>query len=393
MIICGDCLKVMKDMEENSIDSIVTDPPYGLKFMGKDWDHGVPSIRFWEAALRVAKPGAHLLAFGGTRTFHRLVVAIEDAGWVIRDTVGWIYGSGFPKSHNVGKAIDKAAGVEREDIGPYIAPDGKGRTKNTGILGGKFGARVVGETRPEERLTAPATPDSKKWDGYGTALKPAWEPIIVARKPLKGTVANNVLEHDTGAINIDGCRVEGEEVTINTFDDGMKPFGDGAGHPYTSRKAQGRWPANIIHDGSDEALDIFPQSKGQQGDLNNTGRDRPSSGIYGDMKEPRTFPARNDTGSAARFFYCAKASRKERGEDNKHPTVKPIALMRYLCRLVTPPSGIVFDPFMGSGSTGVAAIQEGFEFIGCDIEKEYVEIAKRRIEAAMAEGIQLRMNV
>ena len=421
-IINADCLEVMKDMDADSMDSIVTDPPYGLKFMGKDWDHGVPGVRFWEAALRVAKPGAHLLAFGGTRTFHRLAVAIEDAGWVIRETVGWIYGSGFPKSHNIGKAIDKAAGVEfsakpAEGVG-FKRPDGRD------------GYNV---TKNQLTREGESTEAAKQWDGWGTALKPAWEPVIVARKPFKGTVAANVLEHGTGAINIDECRVEGEEVTINTFDDGMKPFGDGAGHPYTSRKVQGRWPANIIHDGSEKVMEVFPTTKSGKMTAGTIRKKSKGLGGYNDNfpDEATASDTYGDQGSAARFFYCAKASKKERnmgldgmeenrkaaaefrpnhmkkaenGEDgspfgrwgkikNNHPTVKPIALMRYLCRLVTPSNGTVFDPFMGSGSTGVAAVQERFEFIGCDIEKEYVEIAKKRIENTERRPNQLEMDV
>lgn len=359
--------------------------------MSKAWDHGVPGIPFWEAALRVAKPGCHLLAFGGTRTFHRLAVAIEDAGWEIRDTVGWVYGSGFPKSHNVGKQLDKMAGAERDIIGPgkWHSP---GRTKAWGD-GNKYGKQQTDGT-DGKLLTAPSTEAAKTWDGWGTALKPAWEPVIVARKPFSSTVAANVLEHGTGAINIDGCRID-----ISDGDKKMykQKYYDKYGVPYKTKASKtfgqvkngefqpntkGRWPANLIHDGSDEVLAVFPNG-------------------------------------TSRFFYTAKASKKERNMgceglgiqeapkqggapinrktniqmQNHHPTVKPIALMRYLCRLVTPPGGTVFDPFMGSGSTGVAAIQEGFEFIGCDIEEEYVEIAKRRIDAALEEGIQLSLEV
>lgn len=291
-IICGDCLEVMASMSESSVDSIVTDPPYGLSFMGKDWDHGVPGEAFWREALRVAKPGAHLLAFGGTRTHHRLMCAIEDAGWEIRDCLGWLYGSGFPKSLNL----------------------------------------------------------KDKWQGWGTALKPALEPITVARKPLIGTVAQNVLEHGTGALNIDGCRVETEESLQRPERKGLGVSGGWANYKqepglYGTPKGLGRFPANLIHDGSDDVEDVFPKN-------------------------------------ASRFFYCAKASASERGEGNNHPTVKPQALMQYLCRLVTPPGGVVLDPFAGSGSTLLAALKEGFCFIGIEKEEKYCEIARRRVAEA-----------
>ena len=332
----GDCIDIMADMDECSVDSIVTDPPYGLSFMGKGWDKGVPGVEFWAEALRVAKPGAHLLAFGGTRMVHRLAVAIEDAGWEIRDRVHWVYGSGFPKSHDVSKAIDKAAGAEREVVGTKISRQPTGNAYAQDKWTQEHGSSH------EMSITAPATPEAQRWDGWGTALKPAVEPIILARKPFKGTVAANVLEWGTGAVNVDGCRVGDEIVTINTWDNGAKPFGDGAGNPYTGRQQTGRFPANLIHDGSDDA----------------------TAGM----------------GDASRYFYCPKASKKDRGEGNNHPTVKPTDLMRYLCRLITPPNGTILDPFMGSGSTGKAAVLEGFGFIGCDLDIESVTTAKNRIE-------------
>jgi site-specific DNA-methyltransferase (adenine-specific) len=329
-IICGDCLEVMASMPESSVDAIVTDPPYGLSFMGKDWDHGVPGEAFWREALRVAKPGAHLLAFGGTRTHHRLMCAIEDAGWEIRDCFGWLYGSGFPKSLNL----------------------------------------------------------KDKWQGWGTALKPAWEPIVLARKPLIGTVAQNVLEHGTGALNIDGCRVETEESLQRPERKGLGVSGGWANYKqepglYGTPKGLGRFPANLIHDGSDEVEAVFPESKGQQGDVKGTEKSRPGVGTncYGEYGRIAT-PKRGDSGSASRFFYCAKASASERGEGNNHPTVKPQALMQYLCRLVTPPGGVVLDPFAGSGSTLLAALKEGFCFIGIEQEEKYCEIARRRVAEA-----------
>lgn len=291
----------MDALEENSIDAIVCDPPYGLQFMGAKWDHAVPGLDYWERARRVLKPGGHLLAFGGTRLYHRLACAIEDSGFEIRDCLMWLYGGGLPKSHNL-----------------------KG-----------------------------------EYEGLGTALKPAWEPIILARKPFKGTVVNNVVEHGTGAINIDGCRVG---------------------------KTKGRWPANVVHDGSDEIINEFPNSKGQMGDLkgHKTARTSPN-GIYGPMGPASDRLRRKDTGTAARFFYAARASKKERGEGNTHPTVKPLQLMRWLCRLVTPPNSLVLDPFCGSGSTVIAAIQEGFHIIGIDVEPKYTTIAKNRVKEFLNE--------
>ena len=375
----GDCRDVMREMPDDSVDAIVCDPPYGLSFMGKGWDHGVPGVEFWTEALRVAKPGAHLLAFGGTRTYHRLACAIEDAGWEIRDCVMWVYGSGFPKSLDVSKAIDKAAGAERTEIvGTKLGRSGMAKNGTNQSFDSSLNTYGNGGVLSTD-ITAPATDAARQWSGWGTALKPAWEPVIVARKPLVGTVAANVMAHGCGGINVDGCRVGTEAVTINTWDDGAKPFGGGAGHEYTGRTVQGRWPANLIHDGSDEVVGLFP----------------------------------ND---AARFFYCAKASKADRDEGmegfevkrtggmqatadgsmltgsgnerttaraNHHPTVKPTDLMRYLCRLVTPPGGIVLDPFMGSGSTGKAAVLEGFRFIGIEREAEYIEIAEARIKASI----------
>jgi site-specific DNA-methyltransferase (adenine-specific) len=344
--------------------------------MGKRWDYDVPSVEVWAECLRVLKPGGHLLAFAGTRTQHRMAVRIEDAGFEIRDMIAWVYGSGFPKSLDVSKAIDKMAGAEREVVG----------TKKH-HAGNIHNARYGQATATEYIYSAPATPEAKQWQGWGTALKPALEPITVARKPLIGTVAENVLQHGTGPINVDGGRVGTEElanpsgisnamggVTIGKYQGGNQDYsGSGATNPL------GRWPANFIHDGSEEATDLL--------------------------------------GASARFFYCAKASKADRdagcdklqersagecvdrvegsagmespragagrtsGSRNHHPTVKPTDLMRYLCRLVTPPSGIVLDPFMGSGSTGKAAMMEGFAFVGIEREVEYVEIAKARIEA------------
>jgi DNA modification methylase len=451
-ILHADCRDAMAEMAPDSVDSIVTDPPYGLSFMGKEWDHGVPGAEFWTAALRVAKPGAHLLAFGGTRTFHRLAVAIEDAGWEIRDTVMWVYGSGFPKSLDVSKAIDKMdakgeqearrlrftawvrstgitagqineatgtfmgshyttaasqpAVMTREhleavrhmvgDVPEWVEREADIRTvesqnfasrevveERTAVQGGGSSLQIrMGERREvEANITAPATDAARQWDGWGTALKPAWEPIIVARKPLVGTVAANVLEYGTGGLNVDGCRVgTGDGYTENAVTE-RRTFEPAPG---------GRWPANLIHDGSDEVVGLFPEA-----------------------------------GSAARFFYCAKASKRDREEGleafdavsrpngnkwtdqdyrvtkgerpasaesgprkNLHPTVKPTDLMRYLCRLVTPPGGLVLDPFCGSGSTGKAALLEGFRFIGVEKDEASAETARARCAAVGKQGIQ-----
>lgn len=376
-----DNMKVLPRLKDNSIDSIVTDPPYGIRFMGKKWDHDVPTVDVWQECLRVLKPGGYLLCFAGTRTHHRMCVNIEDAGFEIRDMIAWVYGSGFPKSHNIGKAIDKMVGVERE----VIAPDPESKRRNKGaMLSEEKGrnANSMGNGRLCT-ITAPATESAKKYEGWGTALKPAMEIVTVARKPFKGTVAANVLKWGTGGINIEECRVEG------------------------------RFPANLIHDGSDEVVGLFPETSGGKPRTGVKGGS--GFGYFDDEKTAKTVRTwHGGSGSASRFFYCAKASKKDRNEGlegfedkqysydgrdkpienafqrnksvakNNHPTVKPTDLMRYLCRLVTPKGGIVFDPFMGSGSTGKACGLGGFSFIGCDNDKEhgYFEIAKERIKKA-----------
>ena len=375
----GDCRDVLRGYPDATFDSVVSDPPYGLTFMGKGWDRGVPGEEFWREALRVAKPGAHLLAFGGTRTFHRLAVAIEDAGWEVRDCVMWVYGSGFPKSLNL---------------------DGD-------------------------------------WHGWGTALKPAWEPVIVARKPLDGTVAANVLRHGTGALNIDGCRVSwqsdadkaaGRPASFSKAHEGFegKAFNIAdRSHrdPVAEQSAVGRWPANLLHDGSDEVLAGFPEGSFNPAGVFATGQNAGAMGGRGfgsDGNAQRDVFGYGDSGSAARFFYCAKASRTDREEGcdhlparsgadaverdegtaglqspragagrtadtvrNFHPTVKPTDLMRYLCRLVTQPNGLVLDPFCGSGSTGKGALLEGFRFVGIDLDPAHVAIAEARCQFAV----------
>jgi len=551
----GDCLEVMRTMPDASIDSVVSDPPYGLSFMGKDWDHGVPGVPFWAEALRVAKPGAMLLAFGGTRTYHRLTCAIEDAGWEIRDCIMWVYGSGFPKSHDISKAIDKAAGAEREVVGTVKKKPSASSDCHPGWV------RPWAEGKTTMQITAPATPEAEQWDGWGTALKPAYEKIIVARKPLNkcserdiivgnllkmeaqlwlllhaltagksstlspseygealsiaqwnadaltstledlcdqmdtlplewaihtslstvsswlstweeaskhgstfitetatspiidlktlscsasaltphtiiqdvmtqhgllsnaqpavkvlsvaaksmsatlerfavesaiekghilrpdaidkavleqpvivamkpldGTFANNALVHGVAGLNVDGCRVGTGTIKVNGWKCGGEQVYNGRQYDgFDGGSHQGRWPANVIHDGSDEVVGLFPMSKDGVAVRQNKGE-----------------------GTAARFFYCAKASRSERTHngrvDNRHPTVKPLELMRYLCRLTkTPTGGTVLDPFMGSGTTGVAAILEGRDFVGIEQDEANYHTAKERIGLTVAD--------
>lgn len=399
----GDCLEVMRGMADDSVDAVVTDPPYGLRFMGKKWDYDVPSVDVWREALRVLKPGGHLLSFGGSRTYHRMVVAIEDAGFEVRDTVMWVYGSGFPKSLDVSKAIDKAAGkLQTQSSGfSYAGDDGRdAELKQTLSFRSDYGYSY-----------SPATPAALQWDGWGTALKPAVEPICLARKPLaEPTVAKNVLRWGTGALNIDGCRV-GTESTLRTNGHTAIWANNGGMNDEQGGSPAGRFPANLIHDGSAEVLAGFPMTTS-----NDPGTTHVRSGEgWGFSAERRNTGYAGDSGSAARFFYCAKASRADRDEGcegleertaiarhvmsglpdlrmsheqarnsshNHHPTVKPTALMRYLVRLVTPPGGVVLDPFMGSGSTGKACALEGFGFVGIEIDAEYLAIARARIDAA-----------
>lgn len=376
-----DCLEGMRGMGANSIDAIVCDPPYGLSFMGQDWDHGVPGVPYWQEALRVAKPGAHLLAFGGTRTHHRLMVAIEDAGWEIRDCLMWVFGSGMPKSLDVGKALDRAVGAEREIIGyePHTHQD---------IRGGAFVSdKVKHRKRLKLPVTAPATDAAKRWDGWGTALKPAYEPVILARKPLDGTVAETVLKWGCGGLNIDGCRIGTDQISAPG---GGQPhdriYGGGKGFPAIERGSNphtGRWPANLLLDEAAAAL-LDQQTGTLKSGANPARRKSPKfQTCYGAFQgeESCTVHRGANSGGASRFFYCSKASKKERS-GSLHPTVKPLDLMRYLCRLVTPPGGLILDPFLGSGTTAVAAIHEGFHFLGFEIDSTYCADANRRIAAA-----------
>jgi site-specific DNA-methyltransferase (adenine-specific) len=371
----GDCLEQMKKLDDNSVDSIVSDPPYGISFMSKKWDYDVPSVEVWKEAMRVLKPGGHALIACGTRTQHRMVVNIEDAGFEIRDVVSWIYGSGFPKSLNISKAIDKAAGAERELV-KRTRPDGKKTGKTcSGFVGGATSLEL-------KRSDEPATDAAKQWDGWGTALKPSTEYFTLCRKPLsEKTIAANALKWGTGGINIDGCRVGTpiEQRSGGWHHDHIQNDDNWKGGEQAKKQPQGRFPANLIHDGSQEVLDLFPETKPSNPNPRKRGGAFADGGFQTGESEK---PMHNDQGSAARFFYCAKASKKDRDEGNHHPTVKPTALMRYLCRLITPAGGTVLDPFMGSGSTGKAAMLEGFSFVGCEIDDNYFNIARSRIKNA-----------
>lgn len=434
-IIHADNRDFLPKLKPCCIDALATDSPYGLGFMNKAWDKEVPGPEYWSAILRVLKPGAYGLAMGAPRLYHRLVCAIEDAGFEIRDCVLWLYGSGFPKSHNVALGIDKYLGAV-EKRGRAIPVASTYQASYEASYEGqirKYYLELSKKKLPEEefislitkkanelnltaKLTAnkveeyvAQTEEAARYAGYGTALKPAYEPIVLIRKPLIGNVAKNVLEYGVGGLNIEACRIGNEEVIINRFDDGMKPFGKGAGHKYTTSKTnKGRWPANICHDGSDEAIGNFPHTK--SGDLtgNKTFTGFKPGTDYENETERKLMTRSGDTGSAARFFYCSKANRKERelglherdpinvtdGRNkptdnpyqrgktqrlNTHPSVKPIALCRWLSRLICPSGGVLIDPFAGSGSFGCAAALEGFNWIGIDNDKESVDIAERRI--------------
>jgi site-specific DNA-methyltransferase (adenine-specific) len=470
----GSNLDILPLLPENSVDAVVTDPPYGLEFMGKEWDRlsggfsngdfkgfvlpktsggnrnvkcpdcgkwiydhpprdcrcgGVERYkarqqidwhRKWaKEALRVLKPGGHLLSFGGSRTYHRMACAIEDAGFEIRDQIMWVYGSGFPKSLNIGKAVDKLQGNERIRTGEikHHAQKGVAIAEERGAIGGG----AFGQAKDEE-----ITKGNSLWEGWGTALKPAHEPIVLARKPLsEKSVAENVLRWGTGGISIDGCRVkyQSEEdrasatpqgrVIRNNFNPGNTPKGTETNRPDTSL---GRFPANFIHDGSQEVVDLFPSVKGQYGGIGKAANSK--SGKYGwnnikkEVNNKGAIQGIHDSGSASRFFYCCKASKRERdmgleefeekrkvyratcngtkepskGQErftsymkNNHPTVKPIALMKYLIKLVSKEGQVILDPFMGSGTTGIAAKELNRNFIGIELNSEYLEIAKRRI--------------
>lgn len=351
-VIHGDCIETMNQMEPESVDAIVTDPPYGLGFMGKKWDGLPPSLEWAEACYRILKPGGHIAAFGGTRTWHRLAVAIEDAGFEMRDSLAWLYGSGFPKSHDVSKGIDKLAGAEREVAGRYVRPDGSAPRDNAvapKLSGTTYGNGGDGN---DKHITAPATPEAQQWDGWGTALKPAFEPIVLARKPLaEKTVARNVLTHGTGAINVDASRIG---------------------------SVSGRWPANVLLD--QHAAAWVDEQSGEAGGTG--GARKPNAASLGVTGWKGGAWDSNDSGGASRFFYTAKAPKRERPNVDgiQHPTVKPLAIMQWLLRLVTPPDGVLLDPFAGSGTTLEAARKLGFKSIGIEAEEAYLPLIDQRLQ-------------
>lgn len=402
----GDSREVLKGYPDNHFDSVVTDPPYALVsitkrfgkagsapakgnaaytrasagFMGQQWDTGETAFdpEFWAEVMRVLKPGGHVAAFSGTRTYHRMACAIEDAGFEIRDQLAWTYGSGFPKSHDVSKGIDKAAGLTREVIRErYTAK--RIKPGATVVAEGAYGKQDISFTATD---TAPASEDSAKWQGWGTALKPAWEPICLGRKPMGCTVAENVMAHGTGAINIADCRVGSEGGTSKAASKAATISVGGylnakAGAPIDS----GRWPANIIHDGSAEVVALFPES------ASSASSDEPNfkNQVYGRGMGGTVSPGNqySDAGSAARFFYTAKADASDR-IGSKHPTVKPVDLMQWLVRLITPPGGLVLEPFAGSGTTGEAAFREGMRCVMIEREAGFVADIERRIGLLLA---------
>ena len=448
LLLNGDCIEQMQKLKDEGkqIDSVVTDPPYHLTsiverygkegsapakdkdglyqrqargFMGKEWDGGDIAFRTdtWKLAYDLLKPGGYLLAFSASRNYHRMAVAIEDAGFEIRDQIMWIYGSGFPKSLNIGKAIDKRLGNKREVVGTRVSAFGDADGSET-----DDGRNLWGKESTKE---VELTKGSSEYEGWGTALKPAHEPIVMARKPLEGTNKQNIEKYGTGGINSDGCRIQGDDTggerkitTRKSRDENNVWTDDNSGmkqeeNHFADADPKGRYPANVMHDGSDVVQDIFPQTSKSV----STKRTRKTVGMFGMPND--TTPEYDDEGTAARYFYCPKTSAEERnrgldsfatkkmgmsggaqskgdGYDkgqgiglnrvierkNTHPTVKPQELMKYLCRLVTPKGGVVLDPFMGSGSTGMAAKDEGFDFIGIEKEKEYFEIAEARIKVS-----------
>ena len=479
-ILCGDSLEVLKDFEDNYFDSVVTDPPYGLAFMGKKWDYDVPQVELWKEVYRVLKPGGHILSFAGSRTYHRMAVNIEDAGFEIRDMLGWLYGSGFPKSHNIGKAVDKINGrfydnnfkeyCNKKRINKKYSFNDINKLMGVAVTGGGFASSILGDksknTLPTKQnykklknildlddrfddlinkaeaerevvgksivptghsfagerytkesidkevdITIPKTEQAKQWEGWGTALKPAHEPIVMARKPFNTSVAENVLTHGTGGINIDECRVGTEKMKWQKRGKSVN-YAKTTFKDRTGEVNEGRFPANIIHDGSEEVLEVFPETgKSSGGRIGKKQQSNTTHIVAGEYRKGN--PGFGDSGSAARFFYCAKASKAERNmglddfegkyldpqrkvgskggtnprnrgaeskRKNYHPTVKPIKLMEYLVRLVTPKEGIVLEPFAGSGTTLIACKQQGFNYIGIEKEQEYCDIAEARLK-------------
>jgi site-specific DNA-methyltransferase (adenine-specific) len=382
-LICGECLNEMKKLPNNSIDTIITDPPYGLSFMNQKWDYDVPSIEIWKECLRVLKPGGTALIFAGSRTQHRMAINIEDAGFILKDTIMWLYAQGFPKSTDISKQLDK--GHKRKIIG--IKTDGRGKSPQ------KLNNHIKGDTRIGHAdgskkiytITKSTTPEAKLWNGWRShGLKPAYEPIIIAMKPNNGTYANNALIYGVSGIYIDGVRIPTNEDCGRLQKDGPCPPKYGfnnnkMGNRFQPGNTKGRYPANIILD--EEAGKILDKQSGiRPAGKANGNAELKKIGINTPFKRGILIP-RTDTGGASRFFYCAKASKKERGEGNTHPTIKPLKLMEYLCTLTkTPTGGVVLDPFMGSGTTGLACRNTKRKFIGIEIDKEYFKIAKRRLK-------------
>ena len=384
----GDCREILPSLSEAS--AIVTDPPYELGFMGKSWDSKGISFQpdTWKVIRQACLSGSPLLSFGGSRTSHRIACAIEDAGWEIRDTLMWVYGQGFPKSLDISKAIDKSAGAEREVMGQD--PARVGRLINQMEHSNETGTWQAGKRCVD--ITAPSTPEAQLWEGYGTGLKPAFEPVILAMNPLDGTFANNALKHGVAGLNIDGCRVECELIKTvqgqsTNQQSGLMYSGKDQRHLRIFENSKGRFPANFIHDGSQQVMELFPQTKskwGKQGKHTNNKR------FFGCSTAPNAGEDFiGDSGSAARFFYCAKASKDERNrgcDANNHPTIKPLALMEYLCKLVKYPEyNLIIDPFMGSGTTLLACINLGIPVIGIDSDESSCEIAAKRCSQSVME--------
>jgi site-specific DNA-methyltransferase (adenine-specific) len=383
---CGDLREVLPALPEASVDFVVTDPPYGLSFMERDWDHEVPGPEYWRAVARVCKPGALMLAFGGTRTYHHLTYAIEQAGWEIRDCLMWLYGQGMPKCGDIGKLIDKSKGAERQVVGDkldrpgYHLHEGKGN----GCYGGGNGLHAPGTDARlrAAQITAPATPEAVRWTGWAMALKPAWEPIVLAMKPMDGTIAHNALTWGVAGMNVEASRI-GTESTIRARSDSLTDVGwASTKRSPVGDSERGRWPANLLLDA--EAATQLDAQTGTLASGTNCIRTKPGDGYHGDIgKAGDVQVTYGDSGGASRFFYCGKATRRERGPGNDHPTVKPLALMEYLLTLLsTPDGGVILDPFAGSGTTLLAAKRLGRRSIGIELTEHNCEIARGRLHVA-----------